>query len=100
MTSFLCKTCGTQFPESDAPPRACPICEDERQYVPAEGQEWVTYDDVCRRHHAEIREEQPRLTGIAVPPRATLPRTIGFAQGAPGRAGPDSGWKAAGGRTR
>src|SRR5205823_3860554 len=68
VTSFLCKTCGTQFPESDAPPPACPICEDERQYVPADGQQWVTYDDVRASHRAEIREEQPRLTGIGMEP--------------------------------
>src|SRR5262245_103757 len=68
MTSFLCKTCGTQFPESDAPPSACPICEDERQYVPAEGQEWVKYEDFCAKHHADIREEQPKLTGIGTKP--------------------------------
>ena len=60
MPSFLCKTCGTQFPESDDPPPECPICEDERQYVPAEGQQWVTYDEVRATHHADIREEQPR----------------------------------------
>ncbi|MFL6017347.1 MAG: MBL fold metallo-hydrolase [Gaiellaceae bacterium] len=68
MTSFLCNTCGTQFPESDAPPHECPICEDDRQYVPAEGQQWVTYDEVCRKHHAEIREEQPQLSGIGMEP--------------------------------
>ena len=31
----LCKTCGTSY---DAQPERCPICEDERQYVPASGQ--------------------------------------------------------------
>ena len=66
--TFLCKTCGTQFPESDAPPRECPICEDERQYVPAEGQQWVAYDDVRSSHRAEIRDEQPQLTGIGMEP--------------------------------
>ena len=68
MPSFLCKTCGTQFPETDEPPRECPICEDERQYVPAEGQQWITYDDLRASHHAEIREEQPQLTGIGMEP--------------------------------
>jgi len=67
--SFLCKTCATQFPESDEPPAACPICSDERQYVPEEGQQWVTYDDVRASHRADIREEEPRLTGIGVEPQ-------------------------------
>jgi glyoxylase-like metal-dependent hydrolase (beta-lactamase superfamily II) len=68
MPSFLCKTCGTQFPEGDESPLACAICEDERQYVPADGQQWVTYDAVRALHHAEIREEQPHLTGIGMEP--------------------------------
>src|SRR5262249_1685002 len=68
VTTFLCKTCGTQFPESHEPPRACPICEDERQYVPVEGQEWVEYDDVRAAHRADIREEQLGLTGSGTKP--------------------------------
>jgi hypothetical protein len=68
VTTFLCKTCGTQFPESDEPPAECPICLDERQYVPVEGQQWITYDEVRASHHADIREEQPQLTGIGMKP--------------------------------
>ncbi len=68
MTSFLCKACGTQFPDSDEPPAICPICSDERQYISEEGQEWVTYEDVRTRHGADIREEEPRLTGIGMTP--------------------------------
>ena len=34
MPTYLCKACGTQYPPSDEPPGACPICEDPRQYVP------------------------------------------------------------------
>ena len=68
MTSFLCQACGTQFPEADEPPDACPICEDDRQYVPEEGQQWVAYDEVRATHRADIREEQPRLTGIGMTP--------------------------------
>jgi glyoxylase-like metal-dependent hydrolase (beta-lactamase superfamily II) len=68
VTTFLCKTCGTQFPQSDAPPAECPICADERQYVPVEGQQWVTYDDVRAAHRADIRGEQPQLTGIGMKP--------------------------------
>jgi glyoxylase-like metal-dependent hydrolase (beta-lactamase superfamily II) len=67
VTFFLCKTCGTQFPESDEPPRECPICSDERQYVPIEGQRWVTYEEVCDGHHALIRDELG-LMGIGLAP--------------------------------
>lgn len=65
---FLCTTCGTQFPESDAPPEACPICQDERQYVPPEGQRWTTLEELRASHRAEIREEEPGLVGIGAEP--------------------------------
>jgi glyoxylase-like metal-dependent hydrolase (beta-lactamase superfamily II) len=69
VTTFLCKTCGTQFPESDTTPSECSICSDERQYVPEEGQQWVTYDDVRASHRADIREEAQALTGIGMKPQ-------------------------------
>jgi glyoxylase-like metal-dependent hydrolase (beta-lactamase superfamily II) len=68
MPSFLCRACGTQFPVSDRPPAECPICSDDRQYVPEEGQRWVTYDEVLASHRPDIREEEPRLTGIGLEP--------------------------------
>lgn len=42
MEKWICKTCGTQFPASEQPPGAYPICMDERQYVGYNGQEWTT----------------------------------------------------------
>ena len=42
MTAFLCAACGTQWPDAEAPPGRCPICEDERQFVPPGGQSWTT----------------------------------------------------------
>ncbi len=68
MPHFLCTTCGTQFSESQAPPLACPICQDERQYVPPEGQRWTTLEELRVSHRAEIREEEPGLTGIGGEP--------------------------------
>ena len=38
MPVWTCEQCGAQFPESAAPPPACPVCEDERQYVNWNGQ--------------------------------------------------------------
>jgi glyoxylase-like metal-dependent hydrolase (beta-lactamase superfamily II) len=68
MPSYICFTCGTQFPESVDPPAACVICEDERQYVPEEGQRWTTLDELRATHRAEIREELPGLLGIGCEP--------------------------------
>jgi glyoxylase-like metal-dependent hydrolase (beta-lactamase superfamily II) len=68
MPFFLCTTCGTQFPESHAEPEECPICQDERQYVPPEGQRWTTLEELRASHRAEIREEEPGLNGIGAEP--------------------------------
>ena len=37
----VCATCGAWFPDGPAPDE-CPICEDERQWVPEDGQRWTT----------------------------------------------------------
>lgn len=45
MAKYLCVTCGTQYPESEAAPVGCAICEDERQYVNRAGQVWTTLEE-------------------------------------------------------
>ena len=70
---FLCKTCGTQFADSgESPPASCPICEDERQYLPPDGQQWTTLDRVRAKCEADIREQEPRLTGIGIEPQFAI----------------------------
>lgn len=49
MPAFICTTCGTQYEPSDKPPAACPICDDERQFVPPSGQTWTTLDSLQKR---------------------------------------------------
>jgi glyoxylase-like metal-dependent hydrolase (beta-lactamase superfamily II) len=60
----VCSACGTVY---DGEPDRCAICEDERQYVPAEGQQWIGYDKLLRSHRAEIRDEEG-LVGIGIQP--------------------------------
>ena len=62
--AFVCVTCGTQYPRSEKPPKGCPICEDERQYVGANGQEWTTLEALRARHKNIIKEEEPGLHSI------------------------------------
>jgi len=67
MTHFVCVTCGTQFPASAEPPERCPICEDERQYVPESGQAWTTLEEL-RVDHANRIAPDGELTGIGTEP--------------------------------
>jgi hypothetical protein len=68
MERFICKACGTQFPDADTPPESCPICTDWRQYVPAAtGQQWTTLAELAADHENTIRE-QGELVGIGTTP--------------------------------
>lgn len=70
--SFICQTCGTQYPASDAAPAHCPICEDERQYVGWNGQQWKTLTDLRQTHRNRIFEQEPGLYGIGTEPRFAI----------------------------
>jgi glyoxylase-like metal-dependent hydrolase (beta-lactamase superfamily II) len=64
----VCATCGAWYPDADAPPAECPICEDERQWVPEDGQRWTTPEDILDTRSADVREHEPGLTGIGLTP--------------------------------
>jgi hypothetical protein len=71
MTHFVCKTCGVQFAASDSPPPRCPICEDERQYVPESGQQWTTLEALREDHENRIAAEG-ELTAIGTEPKFAI----------------------------
>lgn len=61
----MCRTCGTQFGEPS--PSHCPICEDARQYVPVEGQQWTTLAALRESHGNWIRDDAG-FVGIGTEP--------------------------------
>jgi predicted metal-binding protein len=61
MTNFICTTCGTQYAESEQPPAGCAICQDERQYIKATGQQWTTRDKLRLTHRQEVLRLERRL---------------------------------------
>ncbi len=58
-----CATCGVER-STDGLPDVCPICADERQYVPLTGQRWVDPADFTGR--IELTEREPGLWGLDV----------------------------------
>ena len=58
MTGPMCVACGTVFPDAPAP-AVCPICADERQFVPARGQAWTTRAARAPSHRTAGHEEAP-----------------------------------------
>ena len=81
MPHFICQACSVQFAESAAPPAHCPICEDERQFVPARGQAWTTLEAIRGGHANAWRQLAPGLLAVQTAPalgigqRALLVRT-------------------------
>jgi len=68
MTFFMCVTCGTQFAETSEAPQSCPICEDERQYVPENGQLWTTFETVSQRHKLIWSKEAEGVHSLQMTP--------------------------------
>ena len=72
MSNYICVTCGTQFAETTSPPTHCPICEDERQYVGPNGQQWTTLAALQKSYNNTIKSHEPGLTGIGSEPRFAI----------------------------
>ena len=73
MENYICKTCGVEHSESDAPPERCLVCEDERQYVGWDGQQWTTMAEMASAGYKnEVREEESGLTGIGIAPAFSI----------------------------
>jgi glyoxylase-like metal-dependent hydrolase (beta-lactamase superfamily II) len=49
-------------------PKRCSICEDERQYVGLDGQQWTTLDELRRDHQNKFIPLEPGLTAILTEP--------------------------------
>lgn len=66
--AWICRACGTQFPPTGTAPGQCPICLDERQYVPSDGQAWCRMDDLRKSHRNEWTREEPGLWSLRTRP--------------------------------
>ena len=73
MTVWTCATCGIEHPDSAAPPAACAICSDERQWVPPSGQRWTTRAELAEQGCAvTVTELEPDLHAVEVAPRVGI----------------------------
>jgi hypothetical protein len=67
---WICQTCAVEHAEVV---EMCAICADERQWVPAAGQQWTTLDELAvAGHQACVRELEPDLFGVTVEPRVGI----------------------------
>ena len=71
---LICATCAVEHDEPT--PGVCPICTDERQYVPEDGQKWLTLDGLAHEgQQTVLKENEPGLVGIRTEPRVGIGQT-------------------------
>lgn len=75
----VCRTCGV---ESASPlPEVCPICDDDRQWVPASGQRWVTRRDLEESgHRLTLAEVEHNLYSLRTTPKVGIGQTCYLAR--------------------
>jgi hypothetical protein len=67
---WICATCAVEHAERVD---VCRICEDERQWVPADGQEWTTLTELAASgHKTEIVDLEPDLFGVTSTPQVGI----------------------------
>lgn len=66
----ICQTCGV---EHATPVDVCAICADERQWVPATGQQWATLEELTEAgHRVEVAELERNLFGVTIAPKVGI----------------------------
>ncbi|MEP6595646.1 MAG: MBL fold metallo-hydrolase [Ginsengibacter sp.] len=79
----ICTACGTQFPMTGNAPGVCPICNDDRQYVPEAGQTWTNLDELSNNYGVITKKlnnslyELKMVPSFAIGQRALLVLTPG-----------------------
>jgi len=70
---WICATCAVEHAERVA---VCAICADERQWVPADGQQWTTLEELAADgRRVEVTELEPDLFGITTTERTGIGQT-------------------------
>jgi hypothetical protein len=67
---WICATCGVEHADDQG---VCPICADERQWVPADGQQWIRLDDLAEDgHRIKLRALEPGLLELTADPKVGI----------------------------
>jgi len=72
MKTIICETCGTQYPDTIKQTGVCPICNDDRQYIGDNGQQWTDTEELKIRHAVKISQISERLYSLKTEPAFAL----------------------------
>lgn len=65
---LICTACGTQYLLTSELKAECPVCNDERQYVPETGQSWTSLDELQNNFSVITKKISDRLYEIKMTP--------------------------------
>lgn len=68
----ICTACGTQFSMNSNTLELCPICSDDRQYIPEKGQTWTTLNDLASNYSVAIKKINDSLYELLMNPRFAI----------------------------
>jgi hypothetical protein len=69
-TVWICATCAV---ETSRPEGVCPICADDRQWVPREGQIWTTLAELAESGRGiKLARPEPGLLGLSAEPQVGI----------------------------
>lgn len=68
MNSKICGACGTEFSSGSISLELCPICVDDRQYIPEKGQTWTNLDELSKNHIVATKKLNDHLYELQMMP--------------------------------
>lgn len=72
---WICQTCAVERASAPAADDVCPICADERQWVPADGQRWATLEELQSAHRVVLGLSEPGLVSLTTEPAVGIGQT-------------------------
>jgi len=68
----ICNACGTQYSLNSTELTMCAICEDDRQYIPEEGQTWTHLDELPNNYNVVTKKINDSLYELKMVPSFSI----------------------------
>lgn len=68
LSKKICNACGTQYNIDEIKDNHCTICDDDRQYIPENGQTWTNHDELLNTRSVQIKCIHSNLYELTILP--------------------------------